>query len=503
MKLPNLEEYINAIQLGSSKVFTDSILKNCTVQKNALGLPRVRSGNFAVIFKLQISNLNFAVRCFLTMPESSVVRYSSIKEKINSNSIIDSNSIFSRFDYQKQGILVNQNYYPVIKMRWIEGPTLGEFINQEYQNQNIMYSLKKSLRQLFIFLLENNVAHGDIQPGNLIVKDSGGKIKLIDYDGMYTPEIKCLGASEIGHVNFQHPQRNKKYFSVNLDFFSFILLDTAITCIINNPNLWEESFSDEEGILFRAEDLRNPRSSFIFDAISKTKNCKNIAQNFATICLNNFEKIPNPLVFYNGELTTKKIIIFKPELTKKPILSKTNGAYKIGPYISSNQVLCANSIELVIKNTGKRVELIGKVYDVRVGKAQFENSIKLRPYIYLDFNSMSSGKVFRVKFLPEIVENAKLSSRLLPDCHWNGKWVTITETIQSTQIINHPSFANGLKETSVLISNANQIKIIAESEAFYRLGKEDSHIPYKLKNNSRQENQGKSNQNIVSIIKNL
>ena len=100
-------------------------------------------------------------------------------------------------------------------------------------------------------------------------------------------------------------------------------------------------------------------------------------------------------------------------------------------------------------------------------------------------------------------ENAKLSSRLLPDCHWNGKWVTITETIQSTQIINHPSFANGLKETSVLISNANQIKIIAESEAFYRLGKEDSHIPDKLKNNSRQENQGKSNQNIVSIIKNL
>ena len=47
------------------------------------------------------------------------------------------------------------------------------------------------------------------------------------------------------------------------------------------------------------------------------------------------------------KLTTKKIIIFKPELTKKPILSKTNGAYKLGPYISSNQVLCANSIELV------------------------------------------------------------------------------------------------------------------------------------------------------------
>ena len=48
-------------------------------------------------------------------------------------------------------------------------------------------------------------------------KTESKAIKLIDYDGMFVPEIESLGASEIGHVNFQHPQRDKKYFSTNLD----------------------------------------------------------------------------------------------------------------------------------------------------------------------------------------------------------------------------------------------------------------------------------------------
>ena len=507
MNLPSIDEYINTVQLGPSKVFTDLILTKCQIQKNALGLPRSRSGNFAIIFKLHISNLEYAVRCFLKMSNDSEMRYSLIKKKIVSVSQANHSSIFSKFDYQKQGILINQNYYPIMKMEWIRGPTLGEFINREYHNKEIMLAVKESLRELFFFLTSINCAHGDIQPGNLIVKDNGKNIKLIDYDGMFIPEIKSLGATEIGHVNFQHPQRNKSYFSSELDFFSFILLDTAITSLINNPNLWEQSFSDEEGILFRAEDLRNPQSSVIFNSISKTKNCKDLAHNFASICLNSFENIPSPLDFYNQNITSKKIFTFKPETKKNVPLVTGKNLSKIGPYIPSNPVLYANAIESIKKNIGKRVELIGKVHEVRTGKSQFGTSIKLRPYIYLDFNPISSGEVFRVKFLPDIIENSKLSSRLLPDNRWNGKWVTITEIIQSIQTINHPSFVNGLKEVSVLILNPNLIRVISKSEAFYRLGKEIDYEFSRKKNNQNQEEQTlsnkKQNQSIVNILKNL
>ena len=507
MNLPNIEEYINTIQLGPSKVFSDPVLKKCKIQQNALGLPRTRSGNFAIIFKLHISNLEYAVRCFLKMPNNSELRYSSIKKKIALASSANHASIFSKFEHQKQGILVNQKYYPVMKMEWIKGPTLGEFINREYHNKDAMLTIKRSLRELFFLLKSIKCAHGDIQPGNLIVEDNGKAIKLIDYDGMFVPEIESLGASEIGHVNFQHPQRDKKYFSTNLDFFSFILLDTAITSLINNPNLWEQSFSDEEGVLFRAEDLRNPKSSLIFNSIEKTKNCKDLAHKFASICLDTFENIPNPLEFYNNNVTVKKFINFKPENKKESSLITGKNLSKVGPYIPSNPVLYANSVESIKKNIGQRVELIGKVHEVRTGKSQFGNNIKLRPYIYIDFNPMSSGEVFRVKFLPDIIENSQLSSKLLPDHRWNGKWVTITEIVQSIKTINHPSFINGLKEISVLISNLNQIRIIAKSEAFYRMGKKtDYKLPIK-KNDSDEDEKNlinkNYNQDIVNIMKNL
>ena len=507
MNLPSIEEYINTAQLGPSVVFSDPVLKNCKIQENALGLPRIRSGNFAIIFKLHISNQEYAVRCFLKMPNTSEMRYSSIRRKITSVSNANSSSIFCKFDHQKQGILVNQNYYPVIKMEWIKGPTLGEFITREYHNKEAMLTIKKSLRELFFLLSSIRCAHGDIQPGNLIVKDNGKTIKLIDYDGMYVPEIDSLGASEIGHINFQHPKRDKSIFSTNIDFFSFILLDTAITSLVNNPDLWEQSFSDEEGILFRAEDLRNPESSLIFNSIAKTKNCKDLAQNFASICLGTFKSIPIPTDFYYQKTTSRKLINFKPQIKKESPLSTGKNISKVGPYIPSNPIVYANSIEIIKKNIGKRVEIIGKIYEVRIGKSQFGNSIKLRPYIYIDFNAMSSGEVFRIKFLPDIIENSQLSSRLLPDHRWNGKWVTITEIIQSIQIINHPLFVNGLKEISVLISNPNQIRVIAESEAFYRMGKEIEHTNKKKKTSSDQKehtlSNKKHNQDIVDILKNL
>lgn len=508
MKLPNLEDYINTAQIDPSKIFKDPILQKCAIQKNALGMPRIRSGNFAIIFKLNISNLEYAVRCFLNMPETSEKRHHSIEKKINSiESSENKFSNFTKFNYQKEGILVDQNYLPIIKMKWVKGPTLGEFISREYRNEEFMLALKLSLRELYNFLKVVNCAHGDIQPGNLIVNNNGKTLKLIDYDGMYVPDIKLLGAAEIGHINFQHPKRNKTFFTANLDFFSFILLDTVITCLINNPDLWDESFSDEEGILFRAEDLRNPSSSFIFDAVEKTKNCKHLAQNFASICLDQFQNIPEPTVFYKEEYGLNNRIIFKPESRRNTTTNfhKTNS--KIGPYISFNKVLNANMSADIVENIGHRVELIGIVHEVRVGKSQFGNNIKLRPYIYLDFNPMSSGKVLRVKFLPDIIENAQLSSRLLPDDRWVKKWITITEIVQPIQTINHPSFKNGLEEISIVVSNPNQIRIIAASEASYRLGEGKSNECNKITSNPEQKETSSANKNrnqdIVDFIRNL
>ncbi len=503
MKLPNLEQYINAFQIVPNKIFTDPILKNCIVQKNALGLPRARSGNFTTIFKLCSSSDEYAVRCFLKMSETTQIRYANIEKRVTSLQ-----KYFIKVIFQKKGVFVSSELVPIIKMQWISGLTLGEFINKEYSNKQLMFSLQESLRELFTFLYSIDCAHGDIQPGNIIVDENGKKLTLVDYDGMYLPEIDKFGALEVGHINFQHPKRSIDFFSKDLDFFSFILLDVALTCLINDPDLWDLSFSDEEGILFRAEDLRNPVNSFIFDTVHKIKNCRNMIENFASICLNPFRAIPNPCHFYNEKFITKENILFHP-IQKKSCLKTSNHSNNIGPYINSNMVLNANLIDEIKESVGNRVELIGKIHEVRVGKSQFGNSIKLRPYIYLDFNPMESGKFVRVKFLPEIIEKTYNSKKLLPNQRWTGKWVTITETILPIREINHPSFQSGLLEISVEVENINQIRIIAESEACYRLGKkmpgnsQNSDLVDGVQRSDNSFSRKNQNQNIINKIKNL
>ena len=52
-------------------------------------------------------------------------------------------------------------------------------------------------------------------------------------------------------------------------------------------------------------------------------------------------------------------------------------------------------------------------------------------------------------------EGAILSDAILPNQKWVLKWVTITETIQPQNIINHPSFPEGLTEIFMIVKNLN------------------------------------------------
>src|SRR2546430_4647189 len=57
-------------------------------------------------------------------------------------------------------------------------------------------------------LFRSQVAHGDLQHGNILVR--GGSIQLVDYDGMWVPALKGRHATEIGHRAYQHPERSEQ-----------------------------------------------------------------------------------------------------------------------------------------------------------------------------------------------------------------------------------------------------------------------------------------------------
>ncbi|MGA1382475.1 MAG: hypothetical protein ACO308_05450, partial [Burkholderiaceae bacterium] len=84
MSLPNLEAYLKALQQPASQTFRDHALQRCEVERNTLGMPRVRSGNFALVFRMNDTHAKraYAVRVFTRVSKDVEERYQAIAETI-------------------------------------------------------------------------------------------------------------------------------------------------------------------------------------------------------------------------------------------------------------------------------------------------------------------------------------------------------------------------------------------------------------------------------------
>ena len=475
MSLPTLEAYLRALQQPASRTFRDYALQRCDIERNTLGMPRVRSGNFALVFRMNDASAkrSYALRVFTRVSKDVEERYQAIAETIKAIRESQGSSFFVDFDYQAHGMVVNDQTVPVIKMDWNYGETLGEYLYKNYKDSKRIAKLRAQLRELCAFLQKMAIAHGDIQLGNILVSKDGAQIKLIDYDGMYVPELKGRLASELGQVNFQHPGRKESLFGPELDRFAFMSLDLSLGLLEHNAELWDRTYSDEEGVIFRATDYANPLPSQTFGLPGEVPPLSLPTKQFPRICPGPGEKLPDPFEFFESRIPPGTLV-FKPrpkpegEAIKKEVQPER-------VYVGSFEVVAAGQFAKVIRHAGRRVEAVGKVLDVRSGKAYFGSSRLPRPYIYVDFTAMSGGNVVRIKLLPEILESFTGERRLLPNDSWIGKWVTVSEVIQPIQYLSHPSFPLGIGEAGIVVNDPFQVKIISAEEAAFRL-KGNNHL---------------------------
>ena len=179
VKLPSLEEYLSASQQNTTILFKDIELKEGILETNALGLPRIRSGNFAIILKVTVNSRRFAIRCFLHMPDDVRDRYEKISGALAIDSSDNNADYFAKFRFFSEGINVDGSWYPLIKMEWVNGLTLGEFINENYNDKNSLLELREKLKNLQRFLSIKKISHGDIQPGNIIISNDGENLKIL------------------------------------------------------------------------------------------------------------------------------------------------------------------------------------------------------------------------------------------------------------------------------------------------------------------------------------
>ncbi len=258
---PSARHYAEAVQCPAV-CFAEPSLRGMLPAVDRLGMPLVTSGQFAYVFKLNpaSSGETLAVRCFRGFLGDREERYRALDAHLNAHHI----AALPRFKYLSQGILVAGRRYPALAMEWVEGPTLDVYLDEAVGRRDALLHLADEWVRLVAALREAGIAHGDLQHGNIIV-ERGGRLRLVDLDGMYVPALEGFRASEVGHQHYQHPARDPAHFSADTDNFSTLVVYLSLIALAERPELWREHH--DENLIFTRADFADPDASALFPKI--------------------------------------------------------------------------------------------------------------------------------------------------------------------------------------------------------------------------------------------
>jgi tRNA A-37 threonylcarbamoyl transferase component Bud32 len=257
MDWPTPQDYNEAMQAPWLSL-NDRALKSGKPALDVLGLPRPMTGAFASVYRLDCDGRSYAVKLFLRKVLDQQQRYAELSNSINSKELLYTVG----FQYQPEGVNIRGANYPILKMEWVEGENLDQFVGNHISEPRVLSILLHRFRKMINKLQTSGVAHGDLQHGNILVKESD--LKLVDYDGMYVSKLKGLHSNELGHPNFQHPGRNSAHFGSYLDNFSAWVIQTSLLCLSVDPSLWDKLNGGDDCLLFRRKDFEQQQASDTF-----------------------------------------------------------------------------------------------------------------------------------------------------------------------------------------------------------------------------------------------
>ncbi|MBI3410232.1 MAG: DUF1080 domain-containing protein [Planctomycetes bacterium] len=262
MAWPTSQDYNEAIQSPAS-AFSDPELRGGEARANAMGMPLPRSGNFADVYEFTgASGAKWAVKCFTREVAGLQERYHEISRFLQKAKL----PFMVDFQYLAQGIRISGRWYPILKMHWVDGYLLNEFVGRNLNKPRILEALGEIWVRMAQRLRGAGIAHADLQHGNVILvpgsKSGSLAVKLIDYDGMFVPALAGKPSGEVGHPNFQHPQRlEKNIYCAEVDRLPFLSVACALRALVAaGPSLWEKH-DNGDNLLFRANDLAKPGES--------------------------------------------------------------------------------------------------------------------------------------------------------------------------------------------------------------------------------------------------
>jgi WD40 repeat protein len=264
------QDYNEAVQSPAVN-FADPDLCQGKAVVNALGLPMPCAGNFADVYQVCCPDgARWAVKCFTREVPGLRERYAAIGEHLARARL----PFTVEFRYLEQGVRVRGQWYPVLKMEWVEGLLLNEFVRGALDKPAALEALARIFVRLQRRLRAAHVAHGDLQHGNiLLVLDAGTgslALKLVDYDGMYVPALAQNRSGEVGHPAYQHPQRlREQSYGPEVDRFPLLVIYCALRALIAGGRALWDRYDNGDNLLFRQQDLEAPsKSALLYELLA-------------------------------------------------------------------------------------------------------------------------------------------------------------------------------------------------------------------------------------------
>ena len=269
MPWPTSADYETAV-LNLKHSMGDPELQAGETALNRRGMPMLWAGGFADVYKISGADgtKKWALKCFTRKVTARAIRYRHISQHLKQAKL----PFMVDFRYLTEGVRIRGEWYPALKMQWVEnGLCLNEFVERYLDRPKMLEALVQLWAKTAGRLREARMAHADLQHGNvLLVPKSNGRIvlRLIDYDGMFVPSAGDIPSAETGHPAFQHPQRSRKgIYSVEVDRFSHLVIYTAIHCLtVGGHGLWNR-FNNGDNLLFRKHDFQDPANSEVFHTL--------------------------------------------------------------------------------------------------------------------------------------------------------------------------------------------------------------------------------------------
>jgi Cft2 family RNA processing exonuclease/tetratricopeptide (TPR) repeat protein len=307
--LPGASDYADAMLTPKNHLF-DADLQLASPQLIETGGMRGRvkswKGAYAVVFHLANEQDEWAVRCFLEDIPEVERRYAAMHEFFTKTR----DAMFVETSFVQDGILVGFQAYPIIKMEWVKGDQLNDYIDKCIELGRDYSWLADAFRELCKKMHSYGVAHGDLQNKNIMVIDetsdktpdrgteAGSKnrsryLVLVDYDSFYLPGLEDLSTTIKGVANFCHPMRHAEY-NCNIDNFPSIVIYFSLRAAICAPDLWKRYNFDDERMILGEDDFIDPDNSPILKELAQVSDFdKHLITNFRNVCrYGSIDKVP-------------------------------------------------------------------------------------------------------------------------------------------------------------------------------------------------------------------